>query len=204
MPHTPEAALSIIKKVEAGELEALPAGGTVPQRVYVGTAPFVIDEGNGDGIVLYVFMDCNMWSYIVEVTEPDGTSIACIDSPSLTTDSLLRYIPAEDVSWAHYQIPGYLRYKCPKCSSLIRPKRRVLAGQWAPTESSEPALLTPDFSFFCIPCGGPNPRAKRICKQCASRAIDLTEEEQRATKLCYSCLIGNRFKINHTTSKETH
>lgn len=103
----------LLTAIERGTVQITPVQD--PQEIYAGVAEYIVDNGWR----LAVFVDCNEWDYIEWIEAPDGRRVDydhLYDAPS----DLKNYVPPESVAWERYRIPGYLKFRCPRCGSILR------------------------------------------------------------------------------------
>lgn len=106
-----EELLEFLKRVEDGSVILVPADD--PQDTFAGNVRY--SASNGWGLV--VFNDANEWDYIDEVETGDGRRLSFDEIESMPRASL--YNPGDDVSWEKYGIPGYMKFRCGSCGTLL-------------------------------------------------------------------------------------
>lgn len=100
--------------IESGGVVLTPDGDREPQEIYASNVAY--SASNGWRIVVY--NDANEWDYIDEIVTADGRRIKYEEIATSFPD-IEAYVPSEEMSWSRYRIPGYLRFRCPACSSEI-------------------------------------------------------------------------------------
>jgi hypothetical protein len=114
-----EKILAFLRGIEAGEISLKPE--RPPQEVYAGDVSYIASNGWR----ITIFNDANEWDYIDQIVTSTGEEV---DYDDLYEMSLLRdYAPGDELAWIRYGIPGYMKFRCVNCSSLL--KSRKLLGK---------------------------------------------------------------------------
>jgi hypothetical protein len=101
-----------LQAIERGEITLTPE--EEPQEVYAGTVHYQASNGWR----LAVFNDANEWDYLEEIVTADGRSLDYGDlDPFPRLDN---YEPSDEISWSRYRIPGYCRFRCPRCERWFK------------------------------------------------------------------------------------
>ena len=108
-----EELLEFLKAIEQGMISLQPEG-CIPQDIYAGNVAY--NASNGWRIT--IFNDCNEWDYVDRVIAADGRSLS-FDEIENFMSVAREYTPDIEVAWSRYGIPGYMRFRCAKCSADI-------------------------------------------------------------------------------------
>jgi hypothetical protein len=85
-----------------------------PQDIYAGNVSYTASNG----WCITIFNDCNDWDYVDRVTTADGRSVD-FDAIDDHMPVARQYMPADDVAWRRYGIPGYCTFRCTACSAVL-------------------------------------------------------------------------------------
>jgi hypothetical protein len=107
-----EAIREFLRAIEHGEVTLTPE--EEPQEVYAG----IVRYRASNGWRIEIFNDANEWDYIEEIMAADGRSADFADSDTLPV--MADYEPSDEVAWRCYGIPGYRRFRCPRCQRELR------------------------------------------------------------------------------------
>jgi hypothetical protein len=99
--------LQFLKAIERGQIVLRSVDD--PQDVYAGRVRYVASNGWR----MVVFNDANQWDYIEAVEAADGRAVDYGAIEKMSTAGC--YEPDDDVSWARYGIPCYMRFRCKQC-----------------------------------------------------------------------------------------
>jgi hypothetical protein len=102
--------LQFLKAIEEGAVSLHPESD--PQDIYAGNVSYTASNGWR----ITIFNDCNTWDYVDEVITADGRSID-FDSIENEMPTAREYLPADEVVWQRYGIPGYCRFRCTRCGA---------------------------------------------------------------------------------------
>jgi len=103
--------LQFLKDIEEGSVSLQPDDD--PQDVYAGNVGYVASNGWR----IRIFNDCNEWDYIDHIETADGRSV---DFDALDEMLSVRdYDPGVEVAWSKYRIPGYMKFRCRFCGTVL-------------------------------------------------------------------------------------
>jgi hypothetical protein len=102
--------LQFLKAIEEGAISLHPE--SEPQDIYAGNVTYTASNGWR----ITIFNDCNTWDYVDKVITADGRSV---DFDSIENDmpTARAYLPADEIAWQRYGIPGYCRFRCVHCGA---------------------------------------------------------------------------------------
>jgi len=107
----------LLTAIEFGTVHLRPVQD--PQDISAGVVEYEVDNGWR----LAVFSDCNAWDYLEWVEAPDGRRVD-YDQLCDASSDLKQYAPSTSVAWERYRIPGYLKFRCPRCSAILQRENR--------------------------------------------------------------------------------
>ena len=102
--------LQFLKAIEEGAIFLLPESN--PQDIYAGNVAYTASNGWR----ITIFNDCNTWDYVDKVITADGRSVG-FDSIDNDMPTAREYLPADEIAWRRYGIPGYCRFRCTQCDA---------------------------------------------------------------------------------------
>ncbi|HEY2171599.1 MAG TPA: hypothetical protein VGJ30_18380 [Candidatus Angelobacter sp.] len=102
--------LQFLKAIEEGAIFLRPESD--PQDIYAGNVTYTACNGWR----ITIFNDCNTWDYVDKVITADGRSV---DFDSIDNDmpTAREYLPADEIAWEKYGIPGYCHFRCVHCGA---------------------------------------------------------------------------------------
>jgi hypothetical protein len=102
--------LQFLQEVEEGTISLHPEFH--PQDIYAGNVTYTATNGWR----ITIFNDCNEWDYVDKAITADGRSV---DFDSIENDMPIarEYMPANEIAWRRYGIPGYCRFRCTHCGA---------------------------------------------------------------------------------------
>jgi hypothetical protein len=107
---TEQELLQFLKAIEEGAIFLRPE--SEPQDIYAGNVIYAASNG----WQITIFNDCNTWDYVDKVITADGRSL---DFDAIDNDmpTVREYLPADEIAWQRYGIPGYCRFRCIHCGA---------------------------------------------------------------------------------------
>jgi len=103
----------LLTAIERGTVHLTPIQD--PQDIYAGIVEYAVDNGWR----LAIFNDCNEWDYLEWVEAPDGRRVD-YDQLCDASSDLKAYVPSTSVAWERYRIPGYMRFRCLQCGTILK------------------------------------------------------------------------------------
>lgn len=92
--------LQFLKAIEEGTISLRPESS--PQDIYAGNVTYTATNGWR----ITIFNDCNEWDYVDKAITADGRSVN-FDSIDNDMPIAREYLPADEIAWQRYGIPGY-------------------------------------------------------------------------------------------------
>ncbi|MBD2090458.1 hypothetical protein H6F67_11385 [Microcoleus sp. FACHB-1515] len=117
-PISEQEILDFLTGIEEGKIILIPKHE--PQHIYAGNVSY--RASNNWTIV--IFNDANEWDYIDCIKTDNGRKIDFNQIELLPVVG--KYYPSAEVSWTRYGIPGYCKFRCTKCGSLIQASKESI------------------------------------------------------------------------------
>ena len=109
---TEDAILALLHDVETGAVRL--EREQHPQAVYSGKVGY--QASNGWRLILFILG--NAWDFLEELTPPGGPTLH--RSQLSTMRRLEAYLPAQEVAWKRWSVPGWCTFLCERCEREVR------------------------------------------------------------------------------------